>query len=179
MSYNNIILKVHTLCFSVLLWRFVLLLVRVKKVFVGADHGGFLLKKKILLWLEELGYDYEDLGPSTYDKTDDYPDYAKAVLAKVVQNKAFGILLCRTGVGVNIMANKTKGVFSVLAFNQKVTQLAREHENVNVLSLPAEFLTVKTAKAIVHAFLTTPFSHAPRHLRRITKLTHHATSFRL
>ncbi len=145
-------------------------------LFLGADHRGFRLKEKIKPWLQAQDFSFEDLGAYTYQKDDDYPDFAVPVAQAVLRTGGLGLLFCGSGVGADIVANKTPGIRSALGFNLRVTRQSREHENVNILSLPADHLNEDEAKKIIFTFLTTPFSAAPRHLRRLKKVKSYETS---
>ena len=145
-------------------------------LFLGADHRGFRLKEKIKPWLQAQDFSFEDLGAYTYQKDDDYPDFAVPVAQAVLRTGGLGLLFCGSGVGADIVANKPPGIRSALGFNLRVTRQSREHENVNILSLPADHLNEDEAKKIIFTFLTTPFSAAPRHLRRLKKVKSYETS---
>ena len=132
-------------------------------LFLGADHRGFRLKEKIKPWLQAQDFSFEDLGAYTYQKDDDYPDFAVPVAQAVLRTGGLGLLFCGSG-------------RSALGFNLRVTRQSREHENVNILSLPADHLNEDEAKKIIFTFLTTPFSAAPRHLRRLKKVKSYETS---
>ncbi len=142
-------------------------------IYLGADHRGFKLKEAIKKHLEQNEYQIQDLGPHTYQADDDYPDYAVPVAKAVALNKAKGILICGSGVGVDIIANKTENIRSALTFDVKRAIQSREHEDINILSLPADLVSESQALKIVDAFLTTPFSAEKRHLRRLEKIEEH------
>ncbi len=141
-------------------------------IYLGADHRGYELKEKLKKFLEELGHDYEDMGAFEYNKDDDYADFAIAVAGKIAQkseeNK--GLLICRNGVGVDVVANKFKDVRSVLGFDVEQVRLARNDDDVNILALPSDFVSEKEAKDIVEMFLETPFEGHERFIRRINKI---------
>ena len=143
-------------------------------IYLGADHRGFNLKEKLKALLEEEGYEFEDLGNVIYDPDDDYPDFAAAVARRVAENpdEDRGILLCGWGVGVDIVANKVKGVRSALVWsdNEALVRQSRQHDDSNVLSLPADHLNEEQAKKIVKLWLETPFSKEERHRRRIEEI---------
>lgn len=140
-------------------------------IYLGADHGGFELKEKLKSFLTEKGYVVEDCGAHSYDKDDDYPDFAKVVAEKVAAGPdRLGILICRSGAGVDIVANKVKGILSALIFTAEQAKMVREHEGANVLTLASDFTSEETAKSIVVMWLETPFSGAERHLRRLEKI---------
>ncbi len=142
------------------------------QIFFGSDHRGFKLKEALKAHLTERGVSVEDLGNTVEDPNDDYVDFAAKVAAKVAENPAEhrGILVCGSGHGVDMVANKFKGVKSALAFNEAVAKQSREHEDANVLSLPSDWLTEEDAKKIVDTWLETPFSGDDRHARRLAKL---------
>lgn len=138
-------------------------------ILIGSDHAGFDLKHQLKDHLRTLGHTVTDKGTHVKDSVD-YPDYAHAVAAGVlVEPEGLGILICGSGNGVNISANRHKGVRSALAWTPEIAALAREHNNANVLALPARFITVEEAKAIVDAFLATKFEGG-RHQRRVEKI---------
>lgn len=140
-------------------------------IYLGADHRGFKLKEKVKKSLENLGYLYQDFGNKIFDSNDDYPDFAEKVAEKISQNpKNRGILICGSGVGMNIVANKFKNVRATLGFNEKVTQVTRQHGDPNILCLPADFLSQKEAEEIVKIWLQTKFSQEGKHKRRIKKI---------
>jgi|Deesub1362A_J573_1020465.scaffolds.fasta_scaffold00077_23 RpiB/LacA/LacB family sugar-phosphate isomerase len=141
------------------------------KVFIGSDHAGFKLKEQIKEYLAELGVDYEDLGNHELDPHDDYPDYALKVAEKVAETKSRGILICDSGVGVCIVANKVKGIRAVNAGSVRIAEMSRRHNNTNVLCLGQDYVTVDEAKDIVKAWLETEFSSESRHHRRVDKIT--------
>ncbi|HPF89093.1 MAG: ribose 5-phosphate isomerase B [Flavobacteriales bacterium] len=138
-------------------------------ILIGSDHAGFDLKHQLKDHLRALGHEVTDKGTHVKDSVD-YPDHAHAV-ASAVQNEAgaLGILICGSGNGVNISANRHKGIRAALAWEPVVARLAREHNNANVLSLPARFITTATAFAIVDSFLAGQFEGG-RHQRRVEKI---------
>lgn len=141
------------------------------KIYLGADHRGFELKEKIKTWLSEWGYEYEDCGAFAYDKDDDYPDFAKSVAQKVAQNpQSRGILICGSGVGVAIVANKIKGVRAGTAINAKQIKDSVSDEDTNVLAISADYISENDAMEIVKSFLETEFFGEERHIRRINKI---------
>jgi len=144
-----------------------------KKTVIGiaADHGGFEQKKEIIALLASKGYEAKDFGPCCFDKDDDYPDFANGLAWAISKGELeAGILLCRSGVGMGIDANRMHNVRAAIAFNEKVAKSSREHNCSNVLVLPADHLDPAATKAVVKAWLATPFSGDPRHLRRLVKL---------
>lgn len=141
-------------------------------LYIGADHRGFALKENIKKFLADEGIDFRDLGNHALDINDDYTDFAKAVAEKVSQDpqNTKGILICGSGVGVDITANKFHGVRSALADDVETARQSRAHDDTNVLSLPANEVDLETAKQIITAWLSTPFSNGEKYKRRIDKI---------
>lgn len=140
-------------------------------IYIGCDHGGFELKNHLKGFLSKNNYEFEDLGAHKYDKNDDYPDYALKVCEKVKKEKnSKGILICSSGQGMSIAANKIKGIRAVLCCNSKAAKCAAEHINANVLCLGAKFISKKNAEQAVKTWLETKFSNEKRHTRRINKI---------
>ena len=140
------------------------------KIIIGSDHGGFELKKKIVGYLDKKGYKVNDIG--TYsNESCDYPDIALLV-AKNVSNRKYkrGILICTTGIGVSICANKFNGVRAALCSSIEQAKLSRNHNNSNVLALGAKFITSRLAFKICDAWLEGKFDGG-RHKRRIDKIS--------
>ena len=136
-----------------------------KKIFIASDHAGYKLKNSITSKINKI----IDLGPKSSDSVD-YPDYAKKLSKRVASNKgSFGILICGTGVGMSIAANRKKGIRAGLVNNSKIARLIRKHNDANVLVLPGKFINTTEAKKSVQAFITTKFESG-RHKRRIKKL---------
>lgn len=141
------------------------------KVFIAADHGGFEFKNKLREHLFHLKYDVEDLGPETLDPTDDYPIKAFDVATKVLaEDDARGILVCRSGQGMAMAANRVNGIRAAVAWNEAVAKETREANDSNVLSLAADFMSEDEAIKIVDTWLAAKFSGEPRHVRRIAEL---------
>ncbi|MFB6225835.1 MAG: RpiB/LacA/LacB family sugar-phosphate isomerase [Candidatus Paceibacteria bacterium] len=140
------------------------------KVFIGSDHAGFELKQKLIDYLSNNSYEFEDVGPKDYDETDDYPDYALPLAQKVAAEDARGILLCGNGIGVCIAANKVEGARAGTAANEWMAKTMREDDNTNILCLPARNLNEQQAVEITETWLNTDFSEAKRHKRRLNKI---------
>jgi ribose 5-phosphate isomerase B len=139
------------------------------KIAIGCDHAGFSLKEDIKLYLAKEGYDPIDFGTDSPSSCD-YPDYAKKVADAVANGSfRFGILICGTGIGMSIVANKTKGIRAALCCSCETAQLARSHNHANILCLGARFLSPEEAKQIVSTFLATPEEEG-RHRRRVDKI---------
>ncbi|MDP0489280.1 MAG: ribose 5-phosphate isomerase B [Fusobacterium sp. JB021] len=139
------------------------------KIALGCDHGGYQLKEQVKEHLEKKGYEVLDLGCNSTDSVD-YPVYGKAVGEAVVDQKAkFGIVICGTGIGISIAANKVKGVRAGLCMNTTMARLTREHNNANVLAFGARMVGDVLALEIVDTFLNTEFQGG-RHLRRVSMI---------
>ena len=144
-----------------------------QKIFLGADHAGFELKQYVKKYILKLGMKVEDLGVHKFDYQDDYPDFIVPVAKKVAQNpNSIGIIFGASGQGEAIAANKIKGVRAALYYgsNMEIVKLSRTHNNANILSLGAKFLTKQEATEAVNAWLKTDFSSEARHIRRIKKI---------
>lgn len=140
-------------------------------IYLGADHRGFELKERLKKLLIQEGYEVTDLGNTRLDPQDDYVDFAHKVADQTSKDpQSRGIILCGSGAGVDMVANKVEGIRSALVFDVERAKQAREHEDANVISLPADTLDSGKAWEIVKAFLTTEFSGEPRHVRRLEKL---------
>lgn len=137
---------------------------------IGSDHGGFALKQEIMGWLAEQRYEYKDFG--SYDEAScDYPEYAQAVAQAVADGEyEKGILICGTGIGISIAANKVKGIRAALCHDCFSAQATREHNDANILAMGGRVVGPGLAIKIVETFLTTPFSQDERHMRRIQKI---------
>ena len=140
------------------------------RLFIGSDHAGFKLKEQIKEYLIGLKIRYEDLGNQQFDPCDDYPDYARKVAQKVAKTKGKGILICDSGVGVCIAANKIKGIRAANVYNPKMAIKSREHNDTNILCLGQSYISFNQAKKIIKVWLQTRFSRALRHRRRINKI---------
>ncbi|MGQ0542545.1 MAG: ribose 5-phosphate isomerase B [Blastocatellia bacterium] len=140
-----------------------------RKIALAADHAGFEGKEKIKATLDEIGVEYDDMGTNSADSVD-YPDYARKVAEAVSKGEyEQGLLVCGSGTGMAIAANKVKGVRAAVAWNEDIARLARAHNDANVLSLPARFSSDEEMKKIVKAFFTSDFEGG-RHERRVEKI---------
>jgi ribose 5-phosphate isomerase B len=140
-----------------------------KKIFLSSDHAGYKLKEIIKIYLDKIMIKYTDLGPFSNDRVD-YPDYAHKVAKKVKTNKNhIGILVCGSGTGMNIAANKHKNVRAAQCFNVKSTKLSRLHNDANIITLGSRLLSKKNALKFVDVFLNTKFEGG-RHTKRIRKI---------
>lgn len=144
---------------------------RPTQVFIAADHGGFAAKQALVGALSQ-DFTVHDLGPDALDPNDDFAPQAEAVGRAVVQSPgSMGILVCRSGEGMVMAANKIDGVRAALAWNEAVAHETRADNDSNVLSLPADHATQQELESIARAWLTTPFSGAERHLRRVDEIS--------
>ena len=142
-----------------------------QRVALGADHGGFSLKTELLPWLQSQGYEVLDLGAHTLDPADDYPDFSVAVARAVASGKTQrGIIICGSGVGACIAANKVAGIRAGLCHDTYSARQGVEHDDMNVLCLGARVIGAELARELVTAFLSAQFSGAERHQRRLQKL---------
>lgn len=141
-------------------------------IYIGADHRGFYLKEALKQALKSDGYEVIDLGNSEADMNDDYPDFAGAVAEKVAGtgSNVRGILICSSGIGVDVTANKFPGVRSALAMSVEHIRAGRNDDDVNVLSLASDFTKPEDAIAITRTFLATPFDGEARRVRRLEKI---------
>ena len=140
------------------------------KIAIANDHGAVDYKNEIVKMLEKEGYEVINLGTDTYDSCD-YPDYGSACAKMVASGQVDkGIVICGTGIGISIAANKIKGIRCALCTDVTMARLTREHNDANVLSMGQRTTGIETAKDIVHTFLNTPFSNGERHIQRIEKI---------
>ena len=136
------------------------------KIAIGCDHGGYLLKQDILIWLEEHDIDFEDVGCFSTESVD-YPVYAEKVARAVAAGECSkGIVICTTGIGISIAANKVKGIRCAHCADTLEAQLCRQHNNANMMAIGAGFTGPKLAAAMVETFLSTAFEGG-RHARRV------------
>lgn len=152
-------------------------------IYIGSDHAGYELKKKLKIYIQELRYEVDDKGAFALNNDDDYPDFTKLVAKAVAENTgSLGIIIGGSGQGEAMCANKIKGIRAIVYYGGRSCQRdmngnkigivvgSRMHNNANILSLGARFLSVRKAKKAVKLFLETPFSNDKRHIRRINKL---------
>lgn len=140
-------------------------------IYLGSDHRGFALKEALIRRLRESGAELEDLGNDHLDPQDDYVIFSQKVAEEVRQNSQNkGIVLCGSGAGVDMVANKVDGIRCALVFDLDRAIQARQHEDVNMIALPADALDEEKAFQMVKAFLDTPFSGEERHIRRLNEL---------
>jgi len=141
------------------------------RIALGSDHAGYDLKQRARGWLEQRGTEVVDLGPDALDPADDYPDYARKVAEAVARGEAdLGLMICSTGVGSCIAANKVAGVRAALCSDTFCARMSRSHNNANVLCLGGNVVGTGIAREIVDTWLNTPFSGQERHQRRVDKI---------
>lgn len=139
------------------------------KIAIGSDHAGFELKEQLITYLKSGNYLVNDKGCYSLERAD-YPDYGHAVAMAVLDKEAdFGILMCGSGNGINMSANKHKGIRAALCWNAEIAALARQHNDANILVLPARYISVEEAKKCVDAFLKESFEGG-RHQARVEKI---------
>jgi len=141
------------------------------RLHIGSDHAGLELKNELLAHLVNNGHDVTDHGPYEYDALDDYPDFCIPAAQAVAKDAtALGIVIGGSGNGEQIAANKVKGIRAVLAWSIETAKLGKEHNNANVVSIGGRMHSIDDCKAIIDAFIATPFSNDERHIRRINKI---------
>ncbi len=141
-------------------------------VYLGSDHAGFVLKEELKKYLHERGFKYVDLGCFSDDPVD-YPDVAREVAEKVAEDAAEdvkGVLVCGTGLGMCMAANKVKGIRAASMVNENMAEMARRHNNANIACLGGKMVTLEEAKKLLDVFLNTGFDADERHVRRIGKI---------
>ncbi len=141
-----------------------------ENIYIGADHGGFEFKQKLVEVLRRQGRSIIDMGPQVYDKGDDYPDYAEKVCAEILSEGGKGILICRSGHGMAIAANKFHGIYASVCWNEESAFKGKKDDDINVLCLAGDLVTVDIAVKIVDMWLNTPFESVERRNRRIDKV---------
>ncbi|MCZ6454447.1 MAG: ribose 5-phosphate isomerase B [Alphaproteobacteria bacterium] len=139
-------------------------------VALASDHAGFALKEELKTEITRLGLDYLDLGTNSSDSVD-YPDFGRAVADALIEGRADrGVIVCGTGIGISIAANRVNGVRAAVCHDATTARLAREHNDANVLALGARIVGTEVAKDCLHAFLSATFDGGERHQRRVDKL---------
>ncbi|WP_339029888.1 ribose 5-phosphate isomerase B [Spiroplasma endosymbiont of Cantharis nigra] len=137
------------------------------KIYIGNDHAGIEMKNQIVEFLKTKGHEVINIGTDNSHSVD-YPDFGKEVAKKVVENNTYGIIICGTGIGISIAANKVKGARAALCYEDQTTILARQHNNANILALGARIIANEKAVRLVDFFLNTEFEE--RHKNRVEKL---------
>lgn len=140
------------------------------RIYLGTDHGGFEMKEELKKWLAS-DYEVVDVGAFVLDPEDDFVDYAKSMAEQMSDDdEGVGIVLCRNGVGVSVVANRFLGIRCVLGFDEGQVEKARNDDDVNCLALPADYIDLEKAKKLVEKFLETDFGGKEKFIRRIHKL---------
>jgi ribose 5-phosphate isomerase B len=141
------------------------------RVYLGSDHAGFELKTRLIEWLSAAGHEPVDCGPEAYVPDDDYPPYVmRAAQGVTADPGSLGIVIGGSGNGEQIAANKVAGIRAAVAWTDETAQLARQHNDANVLSLGARMYTIDEAVGFAKIFVSTPFSGEPRHARRLAEV---------
>lgn len=143
------------------------------KIYIGTDHNGFALKNSLVMYLKRAGYDVVDAGGERLDPQDDFPVFAAKVVKDMLTSEdkePRGILLCGSGQGMCMAANRFKGIRAALGYDRESVRSARNDDDANVLCLPARHLEHDTANMLVETFLNTPFSHVGKYQRRIQEI---------
>lgn len=144
-------------------------------IIIGADHGGFSYKEKLKTWLSSQNFELKDCGAYQLDPLDDYPQFAGEVARALLQTKnqginALGILLCRSGGGMTIAANRVAGIRAVAAVNTEMARHGKAHNNANILVLSGDWTEFDLMQRITQTFIDTPFSQEAKHVRRLAQL---------
>lgn len=139
-------------------------------LYIGSDHAGYSMKNSLKEYLGGKGHDVVDLGAFSEDSVD-YPDIAREVCEKVLENPgAFGVLICGTGIGMQMTANKLRGIRATVATSENMAEMARRHNDANVITLGGRTTDLELVKKIVDKFLATSFENEERHVRRVKKI---------
>ena len=144
------------------------------RLFIATDHRGVALKNALVEWLRAEGHDVEDLGCHAEEAVD-YPDYAIDLAERVVAGGARGVLICGTGIGMSIAANKVAGARAALVYDEEAVLLSRRHNDANILVLPGNWLETERAESWLRVWLETPFEGG-RHARRVDRIASHETT---
>jgi len=140
------------------------------KIAIGSDHAGFPLKEKLKMYLQSKGIEFKDFGCYTEERVD-YPDFAHAVAMGIINREFdFGLLICGSGNGINMAANKHRQIRSAICWMPEIAELARLHNDANILTLPGRYITEEEAKKCVDVFLNTAFEGG-RHTERVKKIS--------
>lgn len=138
-------------------------------LYIGSDHAGYEMKQKIISDSRLKNFDFIDVGTNSNDSVD-YPDYASILANNVLKNKGYGIAICGTGIGISVALNKIKGIYTAVINDPNVAKLAREHNNLNVISLSGRFSTVDNNVKIIESFFSQDVSSDSRHIKRLNKI---------
>ncbi len=153
------------------LFLFVTIYIMNTKIYIAADHAGFVLKEELKPYLKEMGFDVEDFGNSVLDQTDDYPDFIILAAEAVAKNSgSLGIVIGGSGQGEAIVANKVKGIRAAVIYDEYSARMSRMDNDANVASFGARTMDSEKAKELIKIWIETPFSNEERHMRRIEKI---------
>ena len=141
-------------------------------IFIGADHRGFDLKTQLIEHLQSQNIRVQDMGAYEYDGNDDNPIFAQKVAKAVLQEPGnnYGIVICGSAVGVSISANRYNGIYCGLGFDSEQVKSARQHDHINILALPSEFVSLEKAKELIDIFLSTSPLHEEKYIRRLKQI---------
>jgi len=143
------------------------------KIYIASDHAGFEVKEKLKIYFNKKKLNYIDVGPFAYKENDDYPDYAFKVARVVAKNHGSkGVLVCGTGAGMAIAANKVKGIRAAEAYDEYSARMSRKDNDSNIVTFAARDLSFDKIKKMINVWINTPFSKEERHNRRIRKILH-------
>ena len=140
------------------------------KIYLGADHRGFDTKEKIKGWLNDWGYEYSDMGAYEYDPKDNYTLFAEKVALGISQSKSKGVLICGSGVGVDVVANKFDGIRAAIGKSPEQVGAGRNDDDMNILVIAADYTKESEAKEMLRVFLATKFSGKERHKSRLAEI---------
>ncbi len=143
------------------------------KIYVGSDHNGFRLRKTVIEYLKRAGYDVQDDGDVQLDPADDFPVFAQKVVTDMLSSEdadSRGILICGSGQGMCMAANRFKGIRALLGYDRASIRSARNDDDANILCIPAQTIKEDEVNVLVETFLNTPFARAPRFVRRIQQM---------
>lgn len=140
------------------------------KIYIGADHNGFSLKSKLVSYLQRAGYTVVDDGSEKLQPEDDFPIITKRVVSDVLANASLGIVICGSGQGACMAANRFKGIRACIGYDREAARASRNDDDSNIICLPARTLDADEAKVIVETWINTPFAAATRYVRRIKEL---------
>lgn len=142
-------------------------------IYIASDHRGFTLKKDLAQYLSSMKFVVKDVGNTILNMQDDYPDFVFQLVNRLNSAEDRGIVICGSGVGVSVAANRHEHIRCALGFDTKQITSARQEDDINVLALGADYITLEVAKELTHTFLTTQFKNEEKYIRRITKINEH------
>lgn len=142
------------------------------EIYIAADHNGYQMKNQLVEWLKAEGHTVTDMGPGEFNKGDDYPDFGIKVARAVAEDpqNRHGVLLCGSGVGMSVVADKVPGIRAALIHDPKIAAAAQRDDDINVIALGSLYIDLETAKQVIATWLATPFAGHERFVRRINKI---------